>query len=169
MPTICREVQDWVEEQIEQPIEEWITTTEKKCSDYDWWNPLGWICWIVTTLVRVVTFVLITVGKWVARVVCEVVNFVVSVAAAIVNLVLAIPVIGPILKAVIRAITAVHSYVMGQLDGLARVIGIRVTKHLRVHVIPLCEGNIPLAYQTHLMPIMEETARILYERAQIRV
>ena len=38
-----------------------------------------------------------------------------------------------------------------------------------MHVIPLCEGDLPLAYETHLAPILRATGRILYDRAQIRV
>ena len=169
MPTICKEVQDWVEEQIEQPIDEWISHTEEQCSDYDWWNPAGWFCWLVTIFVRVVKFILVTVGKWVARIVCEVINFLVTVVAAVVNLVLAIPIIGPIIKAIIRAAMTVVSYVIGLFDGLGRLFGIRITKHLRVHVMPLCEGVIPLAYESHLSAIMQQTAQTLYDRAQIRI
>ncbi|HEX6044176.1 MAG TPA: hypothetical protein VFZ22_06785 [Pyrinomonadaceae bacterium] len=169
MATICKDVHEWIEEQIEKAVEEWIERTEKKCEEYDWWNPIGWFCWLVTILVRVVKFVLVTVGKWVVRVVCEVVAFVLTLFAAIINTLLAIPVVGPFVKAIIRAIVTAISYVIGLLDGLARLFGLKITKHLRVHVIPLCEGVIPLAYETHLTPIIRETQRIFYDRAQIRV
>jgi hypothetical protein len=169
MPTICKEVQDWVEEQIEKPIDDWITKTEEQCSEYDWWNPAGWFCWLVTIVVRVVKIILVTVGKWVARIVCEVINFLVTIIAAVINLVLAIPIIGPIIKAIIRTITTVLSYVIGLVDGLGRLIGIRITKHLRVHVIPLCERTIPLAYESHLTAIMQQTSKTFYDRAQIRI
>ena len=52
------------------------------------------------------------------------------------------------------------SYVVGLADGIARALGIRITKHLRVHVIPLCEGTVPLPDEGHLAQIMRETERI---------
>ncbi|HYN53495.1 MAG TPA: hypothetical protein VES38_02175 [Methylotenera sp.] len=60
------------------------------------------------------------------------------------SIILAIPIIGPFIKAIRRLIVTEISYVIGLLDGLARLFGIRITKHLRVHMIPLCEGSIPL-------------------------
>jgi hypothetical protein len=169
MATICKEIQETVEEKFWKPIDEWIRKTEEKCEEYDWWNPLGWFCWLVTIFVKIVKWVLQVVVTVVFRIICEVVVFVLSVVAAILNIILAIPIIGPIIKAIIRAVTTVISYVVGLLDGLAGLVGIRITKHLRVHVIPLCEGVLPLAYETHLTPIMRETERIFYARAKIRV
>ncbi|MCS6318350.1 MAG: hypothetical protein H8K05_11395 [Nitrospira sp.] len=169
MATICKDVQEWVEEQVWKPVDDWVERTEKRCEEYDWWNPIGWFCWLVTIVVKIVRWVLAPVFTLVFRIVCEVVNFFVNVVAAVVNIVLAIPIIGPIIKAIIRAVVTAVSYVIGLLDGLGRLVGIRITKHLRVHVMPLCEGVIPLAYEAHLAPIMRETERILYARAQIRV
>ena len=74
MAKLCYKVEEWVEEEIEQPIEEWVERTEEKCKEYPWWDPRGWVCWIVTTFVKVVNWVVVTVGKWVTRRVCEIVN-----------------------------------------------------------------------------------------------
>jgi len=156
---VCKDVEDWIEENIEQEVRK----QEKRCKKWPW--PLSWLCSLVTFIVRVV----VTVMRKIVRVVCEVVNVVINIVAAVLNFVLAIPIIGPLIKAGIRLGTTGVSYVIGLVDGFGRLIGIRTTKHLRVHVIPLCEGNIPLANQGHLEPIMRETARILYDRAQIRV
>lgn len=169
MATICKQVQERIEETVWKPIDEWIRETEEKCEEYDWWDPRGWFCWLVTIFVRIVRWVLGIIVKFVFSVVCEVVVFVLNVVAAIINLILAIPILGPLIKALIRAFVTGLSYVVGLFDGFGRLIGIRITKYLRVHVIPLCEGVIPLAYEAHLSPIMRETERILYARAQIRM
>jgi hypothetical protein len=169
MATICKDVQVKVEEGVWEPVEGWVKRTEERCKEYDWWNPVGWFCWLVTIVVKIVTWVFKTIVTWVVRVVCEVVNFALNVVAAIFNIVLAIPILGPIVKAIIRTVVTVVSYIVGLLDGIARLLGIRITKHLRVHVIPLCEGVVPLANKIHLAPIMRETERIFYDRAQIRV
>jgi len=169
MATICKDVQVRIEESFWEPIDDWLQSTEEKCQEYDWWNPIGWFCWLVTIVVKIVRWVFRTIVTFVIRVVCEVINFALNVVAAVFNIILAIPILGPIIKGAIRLIVGVASYVVGLMDGFARLIGIRITKHLRVHVIPLCEGVIPLATQVHLAAIMRETERIFYSRAQIRV
>lgn len=72
----CVEIQEWVEEEITKPIEEWVEKSEEKCKNWPW--PLNWVCKVVTTLVKVVTWVVEKVGKWVVRTVCKVVSVVVS-------------------------------------------------------------------------------------------
>jgi hypothetical protein len=169
----CKEIQEWIETEVQQPMEVWENALEKRCreEDCDWWtlclNLL--FCWMAVIVIKVVRLVLVTIIKAVTRIVCEIVNTLLNFFAAIVNAILAIPIIGPFIKAIIRAVSSIVSYVVGLLDGLGRLIGIRITKHLQVHVIPLCEGIIPLAYETHLAQIMRETERIFYARAQIRV
>lgn len=169
MATICKTYQDRIEQKVWEPIDDWIKKTEQRCEEYDWWNPIGWFCWLVTIVVKVVKWVARIIVTIVFRTICEVINFLANAVSAVINFVLALPVIGPIIKAFIRTVVTVVSYVVGLADGLGRLIGIRITKHMRVHVVPLCEGNIPLATQQHLDAVMTETARIFYARAQIRV
>ncbi|MFD5389253.1 hypothetical protein ACFWMG_30890 [Streptomyces sp. NPDC127074] len=78
MAVVCKEIKEWVEEQVSQPIEEWESRTEKKCKDYPWYDPRGWFCWFVTYLVKVVRWVVVTVAKLVVRIVCKVVEVVVD-------------------------------------------------------------------------------------------
>ena len=169
MATICKTYQDRIESTVWEPVDDWIKRTENRCKKYPWWNPLGWFCWLVTIAVKVVKWVVRIVVTIVFRIVCEVINFLANVVAAVLNFVLALPVIGPVIKAAIRVFVTAVSYVVGLVDGFGRLVGIRIAKHMRVHVVPLCEGNIPLATQVHLDAVMTETARIFYARAQIRV
>jgi hypothetical protein len=169
MATICKDIQERIEEQVWEPVDDWVKRTEERCEEYDWWNPVGWFCWLVTIVVKIIRWILVPVVTFVFRTVCEVVNFLLNLVAAIFNIALAVPLLGPLIKTIIRAYVTGLSYVGGLIDGFARFIGIRTTKHLRVHVIPLCEGDIPLAFEAHLVPVMRETERILYDRAQIRV
>jgi hypothetical protein len=39
MATVCREIQEWIEEQVEQPIEEWENRQEQRCREEEcnWW------------------------------------------------------------------------------------------------------------------------------------
>jgi hypothetical protein len=71
MFTQCIEVQEWIEEEISKPIEEWVEKTEEKCKKRPWYDPRRWLCWLVTTLTKVVTWVLVKVGKWFVRTICK--------------------------------------------------------------------------------------------------
>ena len=155
----CREVEDWIQENVIQEIEQ----QERRCKKWPW--PLSWLCSIVTFIVKVV----VVVWTKIIRVVCEVVTVILNVIGWLVNLVLAIPIIGALVRAVIRLITWVASYVVGLIEGAARALGLRLTKRLRVHVIPLARRRVALAREQHLRPIMDQTADTLYQRAQIRV
>lgn len=169
MPITCKEIQETIEDKVWKEVDDWIEKTEEKCEEYDWWNPVGWFCWLVTFVVKVVKWVLVVIFKVVVRVVCEVVAFVLTLFAAVDNLILGIPIVGPIIRAIKRGVNGINNYLVGLVDGLAWSLGIKITKHLRVEVFSLCEGIIPLAYEAHLIPIMRETERILYARAKIRV
>lgn len=78
----CVETQEWIEEEISKPVEEWVEQTEQKCKKRPWYDPRRWLCWLVTTLVKVVRWVIVKVGKWVVRTVCKIVGAVLTFAEA---------------------------------------------------------------------------------------
>lgn len=86
---VCESIDEWVEEQIEQPVESWVTQQVEKCKDLPWYDPRGWFCWLVDIAVKVITWVLVTVGKWVAKLVCtivtQVVGFIIEMVVRIVS------------------------------------------------------------------------------------
>jgi len=84
---VCEEAKKQIEEKFERPVEEWVSRQERKCRELPWWNPLRWFCEIVMVVVKVVTWVVTTVVKWVVYLVCKVVAFVVKVITSIVILV----------------------------------------------------------------------------------
>lgn len=69
----CRKVTEWIEEEISKPVEVWEERQKEKCKDYPWYDPRGWVCWIVTYFVKVVRWIVVKVGKWVVRTVCKLV------------------------------------------------------------------------------------------------
>lgn len=93
----CEEVKRWVEEQVEQPVENWVSRTERQCREQacNWWCVCcnKWFCWLVTVVVKVVTWIVVTIGKWVTSLVCKIV---VTIVGIVVELVL---------KVVTRAVT----------------------------------------------------------------
>jgi hypothetical protein len=70
----CVETQEWIEEEVWKPFDEWVETQQKKCKNYPWYDPRGWVCWFVTVLAQVVVWILVKVGKWVVRTVCKIVG-----------------------------------------------------------------------------------------------
>lgn len=84
----CENVKQWVEEKIWQPVEEWVSREERRCREQDcnWWCACcnKWFCWIVSVVVKIVTWVLITVGKWVVYLVCKIVTVVVGIVVELV-------------------------------------------------------------------------------------
>ena len=43
MATICKTYQGRIEQEVWEPIDAWIEKTERRCREYDWWNPIGWV------------------------------------------------------------------------------------------------------------------------------
>ena len=74
MATECVESQEWIEEEISKPATEWVEKTEQKCKKRKWYDPRRWLCYLVTTFVKVIVWVTVKVGKWVVRTVCKIVG-----------------------------------------------------------------------------------------------
>jgi hypothetical protein len=148
MGRVCKEVQDWVEEQIEQPIESWENQLEKRCreQDCDWWCLCcnKWLCWLVWVLVKVITWIVVTVGKWVTRLVCEVANFVLDVVGFLGGLILSIPVIGGIIRTILNWVTEIIWRAVGLIDFLASLAGIRLRKKMYFGVIVPSVNQTPI-------------------------
>ena len=72
----CVETQEWIEEEISQPVEVWENQQKEKCKKRKWYDPRSWFCWLVWVTVKVVRWVVVKVGKWVVRTVCKVVSVV---------------------------------------------------------------------------------------------
>ncbi len=139
MGRVCKETQDWVEENVEQPVEQFVNQLQQTCvqQDCNWWCLCcnKWLCWLVWVVVRVVTWVVVTVGKWVTRVVCEVVNFVLDVVGSIVKLILSIPIIGGIIRTILNWVTEIIWRLVGLIDFVASLVGIRLRKKMYFGVI----------------------------------
>lgn len=83
MARVCTQIDVWIEENVSKPVEEWENQQQKKCKDYPWYDPRGWVCWFVWVLVKVVRWVIVTVGRWVARTVCKIVAAVVDIVVGV--------------------------------------------------------------------------------------
>lgn len=146
MGRVCREVQEWVEEEVERPVEQFVDRLERRCREQEcnWWCVCcnKWFCWLTWVVVRVVTWVVVTVGKWVTRIVCEVVNAVLDTIGFLVELLLSIPIIGGILRTILNWVTEVVWRLVGLVDFVASLAGVRLRKKMYLAaVVPMVGGN----------------------------
>ena len=92
---VCNEIKEWIEEQVEQPVERWLDQLQQTCQQQscNWWCLCcnKWLCWLVWIIVKVVVWIVVTVGKWVTHTVCElvadVVDVVISIVLGVVNII----------------------------------------------------------------------------------
>ncbi len=78
MALVCSQIDEWIEEEVSKPVEEWENRQKEKCKKRKWYDPRGWFCWLVWVLVKVVRWVVVKVGRWVVRTVCRVITVVVE-------------------------------------------------------------------------------------------
>lgn len=132
---VCENFRKQVEEKVEKRIDEWVEKRQEKCKKGKWYNPATWICWLVTSLVKVVRWVVVTVLKWVVYTVCKVVNVVLNIAGAILELLKSIPLIGSLFNLLHEGITLFTNAVISVGAATLDALGIIKTKYLRVTII----------------------------------
>lgn len=170
MARACREVRRWIEETVEKPIESWVEQTEERCRRRKWYDPRRWFCELITVLVRVVTWVTVTVGKWVTVVVCELIAVAANTVGFIVGLVFAIPIVGRLLRQLWSIVVEAYWRILGLIDTILGLFGMRIPKRLRICVIILRdEEGEQLVDPTALDPAIAEAKRIYHEQANVRL
>ncbi|SFK27024.1 hypothetical protein [Lysobacter sp. cf310] len=176
MAMICRQVEERFKE-IRESISETVETIrkefqEKVCESLPW--PLDWFCKLVTRVIfetiRIVVVVILEVVRVVSRVVCEFVTAVLYVVGAALSTLINVPFLGPIVRGAIRLIMEAWSQGVGLVDAGARLLGIRITKYLRVCIIVLREDSgaltAPAASLATAIALAEST---FYRGAKVRL
>lgn len=170
MAKVCKNYKKWVEEQVEKPIDDWVKRTEEKCKKRPWYDPRRWFCWLVTTFVRIVRWVLVWIGKWITYVVCEFVATVLNFFAVVIGLIFSIPIIGRLLGLIWHGLLDLFWRVVSIFDILAGVFGLHLPKKLRVCVIILTdEKRSPLATVASLQPDLNKAKQIYRDTANIKL
>lgn len=173
MATFCHNVQEWVEENVEKPVESWVNQQEQRCRNEpcNWWmlclNKL--ICWLVWVTVKVVTWVVVSIGKWITRVVCEVVNFVLDVVAFVVNLIMAIPIIGGIIRTIVNWVSEIIWRAIGLIDLGLGAIGIRPEKKIHVSLLIPRSNGVPVTTEAAMMPHIKKATEIYKRTCNVKI
>jgi len=167
MASFCHNVDKWIKETIEKPVEEFEKRQERRCREEscNWWtlclNKL--FCWLVVVVEKIVRIVVITVTRLVTRVVCEAVSRALDVVAAVVNLVLSIPVIGGFIRAILNWVTEIVWRLVGLIDFGLSLLGVRWKKHMYVGLLIPRSNGFPITTEAAMMPQIER-AKQLYKR-----
>lgn len=78
MARVCESYKEWVEEEIEQPIQEYVETTVKKCKERPckkWCLCCNkWLCWLEIVGLWIVRWIVTIVGKWLIYVICRIIS-----------------------------------------------------------------------------------------------
>ncbi|ATG89878.1 hypothetical protein [Methylomonas koyamae] len=176
MARICRDISERIEEtrvEAQERIEKFErTVSESFCHDLPW--PLDSICDVVTKIitefVKVVVNVVVTIVRYVTRTVCDVVVSILNAAAFLIGLVYSIPFFGPLIRAGFRTIGELWSQFIGLFDAGLRLVGIRITKYLRICIIILEEENHQHVVEPDEMnSAIEFAKRAFYDGAKIRL
>jgi hypothetical protein len=166
---VCENFKKQVEEKVEKPIDEWIEKREEKCKKGKWYNPATWICWFVTSLTKVVRWVVVTVLKWVVYTVCKVINVVLDITGVVLELFKSIPILGSLLNILHETFTFLVNVGASTFSGLLGALGIINTKYLRVTVvIQKNEKGQAITTADNLRYWVEETQNI-FRQAKVEV
>ena len=173
MARVCREVRTAVEEQIEQPVESFVNQLQRVCAEQpcNWWCLCcnKWLCWLAWVVVRVVTFVLVTVTKWVSYIICEIVGFVSDALAFVVNLILSIPILGGILRTIINWGEELLWRGIGLPDLILTLVGVQLPKKMYVKVIILNNNGTSFTDEATVLPFIQAAQSIYRNQCNINL
>ncbi len=164
MGRTCREVESWIETQVEQPIITWENQQEQRCRNEpcNWWllclNKL--VCWLVWVVVKVTRIVLVTITKLVITVVCVIVNLVLDIIGFLIGLILSIPILGGIIRTVWNWVTEIIWRVVGLLDFGLGLVGLRPRKKMYFGVIIPMIGGTPICTEADMQAEVDAVIEI---------
>lgn len=73
MAMVCTKITETIRQNISKPIEDWEERTEKKCKKRKRYDPRRWLCWLATTLVKFIRWIIVTVVTVLITIVCHLV------------------------------------------------------------------------------------------------
>lgn len=173
MAQVCKEYKKLVEEKVEKPIDEWVEKTVQRCKQRKckWWCACcnKWFCWLETIFVLVVRWVVVTVLKWVTYVICEVVTFIVNFLATFIGLILSIPILGRLINWIWKLILEIVWTIIGILDIIAGILGIKLPKKLRLCFLILSDKERAMATAESLQKSIESAKQIYKKEANVKI
>lgn len=168
MVEVCVKATTRVEEAFKETIEHSISKIDQVCEDLPW--PLDWFCHAVTTVIKWVETVVKTIVKVWVTLVCYPLMLALTLLAETFQLLLAVPIVGTILKWGIGAIVWLGSQLIGLFEAGIGFIGIRLIKHLRVHIIVLMRDDRTLTAPLDRIGLAVQRAESIFRsRAEVKI
>lgn len=74
---VCNDINEWITENVWQPVESWVGGYVEKCQEQDcnWWCACcnKWFCWLAWVVEKIIEWVLVPITKLIVHTVCEIV------------------------------------------------------------------------------------------------
>jgi len=74
MALVCSKITYYLKTKVLKPVTQFVTKVEKACKKLPWWNPAKYLCVFVTTVIKVVVWVLREILVPIIGVICNVVT-----------------------------------------------------------------------------------------------
>lgn len=163
----CTEIEEWIEEEVQCPLEVWEERAKERCRRRrcNWWCLCcnKWLCWIEIILVKVIKLVTEIVKTLVTRVVCIIINTLLDLLGALWELILSIPVIGGIIRTIVNWVIEIFWRIVTFPEFITRLAGFRPRKKMYFGVTIPVINDIALMEESDIQPWVD-TAIEIYDR-----
>jgi len=90
MAKVCEDYKEWIEEEVETPLQERVEETVEKCKERPckkWCLCCNkWFCWLEVVVYWVTRWIVTIVGKWLVYVICRIVSVLFTLGLTILNI-----------------------------------------------------------------------------------
>jgi hypothetical protein len=75
MPLFCKTFTTWVNQQVVQPVKQYVNNLLQQCQKKKWWDPRTWICWFIVIVVEIIVLVVQYILVPVVQTICMLVSW----------------------------------------------------------------------------------------------
>ena len=149
----------------------WIWISNIVCVGWEWIKNVVCVGWTwVTTGICIAADAVVTVAGFFLETLESLVGWVISAFGWVIEFILSIPIIGRILGWIQAGVQTVYWFVVGIIDTIAGLFGIRPEKKLRLCTIILADENgQPIVTAATVVPWLQRAVDVFKEEANVRV
>jgi len=140
---VCDDFRDWVEHEVRDPVTRYREEQQKVCEEQDcnWWCACcnKWLCWFITVVTTFVEWVITIVGEWIITTICNII----------------VTIIRFIVMAIIHILTWVVLFVICFLEALCGVLLFMGALALVILLLAVAAQGAPLiaAFWAPIIPV----------------
>jgi hypothetical protein len=148
----------------------WNCVVEWFCKGWYWVSNIVCVAWsYITTVVCLVWETIVTIVSYIVLVVELIVGTLISLVDYVLEVIFSIPIIGRLLREILSIVQEIIYRILGLVDALAYLVGIRPEKKLRLCVIILRDERGLVADAAKVLEEVQVAADIFREQANVRV